>query len=288
MEIGMMHKKLQYAERKHNLFLLFRSKLINVLKSTMVFLGVYPSRASSKEQLLKFLKQNGPVGCNKELIRLGSSGDGGYLIPNDLEGIKYCFSPGVSDNSDFELDCAKKGMNVFLADMTVDAPAISHENFNFIKKFIGAVPNQDFMTLDSWINNMIKDDTNQDLILQMDVEGYEYEILLSLSLENLKKFRIIIIEFHTLENILSSPYFKIIQAVFDKLRIFHSCVHIHPNNCYPAKRIKGIQFPYALEYTFYRNDRFIKNENIQIPHSLDQDNTINKKIVLSEEWYGVY
>ena len=36
-----------------------------------------------------------PTGCSKSLIRVGSKADGGYLVPNHLEGIDACFSPGV-------------------------------------------------------------------------------------------------------------------------------------------------------------------------------------------------
>ena len=47
-----------------------------------------------------------PVRSNKELVRLGESGDGGYLLPNDFYGIEACFSPGVGSLSSFEKDCA--------------------------------------------------------------------------------------------------------------------------------------------------------------------------------------
>lgn len=33
------------------------------------------------------------------LIRLGGNSGGGYIIPDDLENISACFSPGVSDIS---------------------------------------------------------------------------------------------------------------------------------------------------------------------------------------------
>src|SRR4051794_36195573 len=35
------------------------------------------------------------------LIRLGGEHDGGYLLPDDLDGIVACFSPGVSDEASF-------------------------------------------------------------------------------------------------------------------------------------------------------------------------------------------
>ncbi len=40
---------------------------------------------------------------------MGGENDGGYLVPDDLEGIEYCFSPGVSNIATFELDCLNRG-----------------------------------------------------------------------------------------------------------------------------------------------------------------------------------
>ena len=37
-----------------------------------------------------------------ELIRVGGEGDGGYLVPNILKNISYCYSPGVSFTASFE------------------------------------------------------------------------------------------------------------------------------------------------------------------------------------------
>jgi hypothetical protein len=36
-----------------------------------------------------------PVITVKELIRIGGDADGGYLVPNDLEDLSGCFSPGL-------------------------------------------------------------------------------------------------------------------------------------------------------------------------------------------------
>ena len=57
-----------------------------------------------------------PQNTTTNLIRVGPSGDGGYLIPDDLDGLVACFSPGVSDISGFEVQCAERGMDVFMAD----------------------------------------------------------------------------------------------------------------------------------------------------------------------------
>jgi hypothetical protein len=65
-----------------------------------------------------------PFDVGYELIRVGDFGDGGYLVPDDLSGIRACFSPGVSKQASFELDMAKRGIPSFMADASVAGPAI--------------------------------------------------------------------------------------------------------------------------------------------------------------------
>jgi hypothetical protein len=66
----------------------------------------------------------------KPLMRLGSVNDGGYLLPDDLAGVKYCFSPGVAVTADFEMDCATRyGMDVYMCDHTVESSPLEHPLF---------------------------------------------------------------------------------------------------------------------------------------------------------------
>ena len=50
------------------------------------------------------------------LIRLGNDGDGGYLVPDDLNGIEACFSPGVAGNVNFEKALALDPTGAFVPD----------------------------------------------------------------------------------------------------------------------------------------------------------------------------
>lgn len=100
--------------------------------------GIVSAKAN-KAEIEDFIEQLKPLTCpDYNLIRLGPNSDGCYLVPDDLDGISACFSPGVNTVADFELDCAKKGMDVFLADLSVDSPPVNHERFHFTKKFIGS------------------------------------------------------------------------------------------------------------------------------------------------------
>lgn len=221
-----------------------------------------------------------PVSTDVHLIRLGPNGDGGYLIPDDLNGISACFSPGVSAVSGFEKDCADRGMNVYLADASVDAPTESHHLFEFSKKFIGGCARENFITLEQWVAES-SEDTSSDFMMQMDIEGFEYEALRVASKKLINFFRIIVIEFHNLD-CLDKDKFRILN----KLMETHYCVHIHPNNCCGSVRIFNLEIPKVMEFTFLRKDR-IKNLSYRcdFPHELDFDNTPRPPLELPVCWY---
>lgn len=262
------------------------TSIINKLILDRFRMGFFPTKATRKSDLTKLISSLHPKSTGIELIRLGPKGDGGYLVPNDLEGIEACFSPGISDSSDFELDCANRGMTIFLADYSVNGPATTHENFNFVKKFVGATTSDHFMTINDWVRNSSLSETS-DLLLQIDIEGYEYETFLSMPDELLKRFRIIVVEFHRLHHLWSAPFFRLASSAFGKILQTHSCVHLHPNNCRGSFYLQGLEIPKVMEFTFLRNDRFDKYSYADtFPHPLDSDNTRNKTVKLPECWYG--
>lgn len=226
------------------------------------------------------------MGEGKELIRFGPEGDGGYLIPDDLEGIEGCFSLGVGKVSGFERDCVDAGMKVFLADNSVEKPEDANNNFHFTKKHVAVTTSDDYMTIDDWVS-MCLPNTKSDLLLQIDIEGAEYEVFLNMSNSLTSRFRIIVAEFHGLEVLWSQPFFDIASRAFDKLLQTHSCVHIHPNNCCGSVQRKGLEIPRVAEFTFLRSDRMTRPTRVDsFPHPLDRDNTANLHMALPRCWYG--
>ncbi len=244
-------------------------------------------RVTNKEHLLGLLESLYPIQTQFDLIRLGPNGDGGYLVPNDLEGIEACFSPGVDKISEFELDCLKYEMKIYMADKSVEKPEldIPESNYSFIQKFVGCTNNDDFITMDSWVQENSPSE-NSELILQMDIEGGEYNTLINMSDALMKRFRIMVIEFHSLPSLWNPHYFNLNKTVFDKILQTHVCVHIHPNNCCGVDSKLGIEIPGIAEFTFLRKDRIqSKGFATSFPHRLDYDNTGNESIHLPKNWY---
>jgi hypothetical protein len=112
--------------------------MIDQIRSALLAMGVYAASRTNVADVQGLIQKLRPMDCGKELIRIGGQRDGGYLIPNDLDGIEYCFSPGVNTVSDFENDLADRGIKSFLADYSVDGPAVLRPEFRFDKKFIGS------------------------------------------------------------------------------------------------------------------------------------------------------
>lgn len=255
-------------------------KIINLNNSLQI-------TRTSKCKIELLIEKLYPYKVDTDLIRIGPKGDGGYLVPNDLEGIIACFSPGVDLTSGFEEDCFNLGMQIFLADRSIEKPNLnlSSDKYNFLCKYVGWTNNEDFITIDEWVNSA-EIDKNSDLLLQMDIEGAEYFTVLNMSDSILNRFRIIIIEFHQLHNLWNSGFYTLAIEVFNKILQTHTCVHIHPNNNKGIDSQLGIEIPRLAEFTFLRNDRILNKEyQNEFPNKLDVDNTNKAHIFLPQNWY---
>lgn len=244
-------------------------------------------KMTAKERVVALIESLHPRKTENDLIRMGPEGDGGYLVPNDLKEIEACFSPGVDDISVFEHDCFKQGMKIFMADRSVDKPniAISNADYDFQKKFIGCTNNEEFMTMDSWVASSKVAETS-DLMLQMDIEGAEYNTLINMSDTLLKRFRIMVFEFHFLHHFWQPLFFDFVETAFRKILQTHVCVHIHPNNYNGIDSRLGVEIPKLAEFTFVRKDRvFTEKYATQFPHELDFDNSEKEHFALPKNWY---
>ena len=106
-----------------------------------------------------------------------------------------------------------------------------------------------------------------------------------------QRFRIMIIEFHTMHHLWNPYFFELAEAAFNKVLQTHTCVHIHPNNCCGIKYQNGVAIPRVIEMTLLRNDHVtIVDKPLQFPHKLDfdnyPDNPEKEHIVLPPNWYN--
>lgn len=255
-----------------------------VAVSTALRLGISIAKITPKEEVHALLRRLYPVATEYELVRLGCAGDGGYLVPDDLDDIDACFSPGVDSRATFEEALLARGLRCHLADGSDECNPVVSENCTFLKKYVGVVNNDLFITLDRWIDEM--EPNGGDLLLQMDIEGAEWPVLLNVSDSKLARFRIVVLELHDMERLMDKHAFRIIRAVMDRLLENYYVVHNHPNNYGGLVRAGAIEIPRALEVTLLRRDRTAPTGfATRFPHPLDQTNDQGRRdIVLPTAW----
>jgi hypothetical protein len=278
---------LAVSPRRWELWLLVWNMLKKLIKNAAFSVGLTLTRQTDSAEVFGLISRLWPQDCGKNLIRIGGNADGGYLLPDDLEGIEYCFSPGVSKVADFESDLADRNIWSFLADYSVDAPPAERPEFTFDKKYLGSGDTEIAFTLKSWRDKYLKDYAG-DLLLQMDIEGCEYEVLLSTPADLLNEFRIMVIEFHYLDKLFDPLVYTLYKSCFGKILKHFHVAHIHPNNCCGGVQKGEIEIPRVMEFTFYNHNRVNHTRNRhEFPHPLDRDNVLaNKSLPLPKCWYS--
>jgi hypothetical protein len=126
----------------------------------------------------------------------------GLLLRASLEGINAYFSLGVSTELGFELACAQYGMDVFMIDRSVESQSLKHPCCRFQSLFLGSISAGNCITLEDWVNDSF-DDPSSDLLLQMDIQGSEWDALISVLLQLLLQIRVIVIELHSITQLWS-------------------------------------------------------------------------------------
>ena len=255
--------------------------------ASLDLLGYRIERATNIELVEEVLRTLQPLQTQFPLIRVGSAGDGGYLLPDCLDAVDGVISPGVGDSSVFETVFADKGVPCILIDGTVEEPAHAHSRFSFLKKMLAAHPSgQDSISLDEAVKLLGPKVSN--LVLQMDIEGAEWEVLRHISPATLEKFKILVVEFHEFDRRITvaanSPQIK---ETLEKITNTFVPVHLHVNNYSPPRvmRAKGfrglfksVEIAPVFEVTFLRKtDAVISGARSPVPHPLDEDNVPNAR-----------
>jgi len=226
-----------------------------------------------------------PTPIAAPFVRVGGRWDGGYVVPDDLEGVTQCISPGVSTEVSFDLAMADRGIHVVMADALVDGPPVTNAAFTFVKKHLDVYDDDSHVRMDTLVAGA--GGMSVERILQMDIEGAEYPVLLDTSPECIRSFRTIVVEFHNLADMFGRAGFSTISSTFRKLLVSHCIVHIHPNNVSSPVSRKGNVVCPIMEFTLYRRDRVIaqRSEDANSPGVLDSDNVPGRgTVVLPSSW----
>lgn len=260
--------------------------------------GNRATELSDALEIEDLIGQLSPRDAGVSLIRIGGPGDGGYLVPDDLAGVTTCFSPGVNYTKAFEDALAQQyGIRSHMCDFSsglhkLSTPLVDGLQF-FEKLWLDLPGTPDSIDLDTWVARHSL--PQEDLILQMDIEGAEYRNLLHVDPRTLRRFRILIFELHGLNDLQYRDFLKrIFEPAMRKILVDFIPVHAHPNNCCGAVALSdSIVVPRVLEMTFLRKDRVRRSagshshRGVALPHAEDVANVPkNPPLHLTGLWLG--
>ena len=187
----------------------------------------------------------------KKKIRIGIDRDGGYILLDDFKDIKIAYSFGISREISFDKELADRNIDVYMYDHTISKLPFENKKFHWKKIGLSSIKKKNMKTLQELLeeNGHLNE---QNMILKMDIESYEWGVFKELPLNILKQFKYIVGEFHfTNEN--KNIYLNILK----KIEITHQIIHLHCNNC--ASQILdyyGFQICSLLEITFALKEGF--------------------------------
>jgi hypothetical protein len=188
-------------------------------------------------------------------IRLGNNYDGGYVIP-DLPYSKLS-SFGISNNMTFDTDFVNKYKysSAYLFDPTINNLPSTHDPSKICFSRIGLGPENMETEICGMkcnvktLNDIVSNESDNKLLLKIDIEGGEFESLMNATDETLNKFMCIVVEFHWLCN--EDKKQKI--ECFRKLNNLFYVIHAHANNHSPILVKEDFyHVPDVMEITFIR------------------------------------
>ena len=165
----------------------------------------------------------------KEKILIGGKRDGSYVILNDFKNIKVAYSFGISRMIQFDKNLADRGIDVYMYDHTIKSLPYNNKKFHW-KKIGVSGKNNNNKLLKSLEELIIENGhiSEENMILKMDVEYFEWESLRDLPDKMLSQFKYILIEYHfndsrNLKEI--SLYYNVIKKINQTHQVFYIRCH---------------------------------------------------------------
>jgi hypothetical protein len=199
------------------------------------------------------------IGKNKILI--GTKSDGCYVLLDDFTNIQIAYSFGISKEIQFDDELAKRGIDVYMYDHTINS--LPYNNTKFHWKKIGISGNNQTNDQLKTLEYLLKENghsSKNNMILKIDVEGWEWNALNDLDPEIFKQFKYIIVEFHFIEPNNITIYFNVLKKIKKTHQVFYSRCHM---------REIAIQFGnnrickyLELSYIIREGNHFVKDDSI--------------------------
>jgi hypothetical protein len=201
--------------------------------------------------------------------RLGNKNDGGYVIM-ETDGYDLMLSGGVGGDIGFEKSFTNKyKTKCYCFDGTEESGfelTKNEPNITYINKNIGPRVTQNTVNFDFGFKK------HNNIFMKLDIEGAEFDLFNSFSIEQQKKIRQLVVECHF-------PNTEEKWESLIKLNKTHYLIHYHANNNnHVIYNINYQSIPAVFECTYVRKD-LLDNPGLNkepFPTKLDSRNTYGK------------
>lgn len=206
-------------------------------------------------------------------VRLGRDYDGGYVMYDPAIRGSIAYSFGINDDVSWDEDMVKRGFDVYMYDHTIEGLPYEDDRFHWVRQGIaGAGETDELKTLAHHIEKNGHTDRT-DLVMKIDVEGYEWDVFSRVEDAVLSQFQQIVIELHWFDHIERSDLYEKMMKSLAKLQRIFAPVHVHSNNNVGQVILGNVAVTPLLEITYVRRTEVKTKPNTRIfPTALDQPN----------------
>lgn len=218
-------------------------------------------------------------------VRIGGANDGGYVMVDRGLDNTSVYNFGIGNEVTWDQAMAERGNTVYQFDHTIDVPPPVVGSTAFTRKGLGAYSDDSFVSLSDALSAN-GDNDRSDLVLNIDIEGGEWDILPNLSPHELTPFTQIVMELHGLLNAIVDSKFR--TRVYESLRVLyatHQLVHVHANNWGAHAMANGVFGYDVLEVTLVRKTdwEFIECDE-RFPRDQDRPNCPHRPELRLGDW----
>ncbi|WP_298212665.1 hypothetical protein [Ferrimicrobium sp.] len=230
-----------------------------------------PSDKSTLAELQELLTPLTPHGAR--FTRIGGENDGGYVMVDQGLSDTSVYNFGIGQEVTWDQAMASMGNRIYQYDHTIEAPPSVEGDTVFYALGLGSKTDETMISLPDALATH-HDQARDDLILNIDIEGGEWDILPLLTTRDLAPFSQIVMELHHLLRIVEDHAFQ--RQVYHSLEVLidtHQVVHVHANNYGTRGLADGVMGYDVLEVTLVRKaDWEFTDCQYVFPRTLDRPN----------------
>ncbi|MHB1903751.1 MAG: class I SAM-dependent methyltransferase [Ferrimicrobium sp.] len=230
-----------------------------------------PGDAKHLLDLESLLAPATPLGAT--FVRVGGDNDGGYVMVDRGLNDTSVYNFGIGAEVTWDQAMADRGNTIYQFDHTIEEPPPVVGKTVFQRLGLGAITADGFVSLGDALRRN-GDQDRDDLVLNIDIEGGEWDILPTFDEKDMTPFSQIVIELHNLLAWVHDIDFRDrVMCSLDVLNQTHQIVHVHANN-YGGRGVAGSVMSYdVLEATLLRRAdwKFVAHRDT-LPLALDRPN----------------